>query len=260
MVLKEGDFARINYTGRIKGSNAVFDTTLEDVAKEKGIFDPKIKFKPTPLVIGAGHVIRGVDEALRGMEVGEKKTFEVPPEKAYGMRDPSLVKVVPLKGFKHQGMNPVPGMRIEAEGRVGKVQSVGGGRVRVDFNYELAGKTLEYEVSVEEKMNKAEESIRLLTEIHFPQDNPNEHEITLEDGRITLILSQASRMRREAPLGKHLLARDIFKYFEKIQAVEFREVFEREKKEEAKHPAELKKEGAKPVAKSKKKPKEAKTT
>jgi FKBP-type peptidyl-prolyl cis-trans isomerase SlyD len=229
MVLKKGDFIRINYTGKIKGTNTVFDTTSEKVAKEKGIFDEKIKFKATPVVIGSGHVIKGVDEALVGMEVGEKKVFEVPPEMAYGKRDPSLVKVIPLKDFKRQGMTPVPGMRFEAEGRIGKVQSVGGGRVRVDFNYELAGKTLEYEVNVEEKVNKREEKIRLLSEIHFPYADHNEHDITIENGKVVIVLSEAARMRREAPVGKHLLVRDILKHFEKINAVEFRELYEREK-------------------------------
>lgn len=259
MVLKEGDFVRINYTGKIKGSSAVFDTTSESVARESGIFDQKIKFKPTPLVIGAGHVIRGVDEALRGMEVGEKKTIEVPPEKAYGARDPSLVKIVPVKDFKRQGLNPLPGMRFESEGRIGKVQSVGGGRVRVDFNYELAGKILEYEVSVEEKMNKLEESIRLLTEIHFPYADPNEHEIVSEDGKIIISLSEATKLRRESTVGKHLLARDAFKHFEKIRTVEFREIFEREKKEEAGKHAEPEKKESKPPE-SKKKKKEGKSS
>lgn len=241
MVLKEGDFVRINYTGKITGSNTVFDTTFEKVAKDKGIFDEKIRFKPTPVVIGSGHVIGGVDEALVGMEVGEKKTIEVPPEKAYGKRDPSLVKVVPVKDFKRQGVTPIPGMRFEAEGRMGKVQSVGGGRVRVDFNYELAGKTLEYEVNMEEKVNKLEEKIRLFVEIHFPYADHNEHEITMDDGKVVIVLSDAARTRREAPVGKHLLVGDVLKHFEKIKAVEFRELFEREKKEKPKPPTKSKK-------------------
>lgn len=247
MVLKEGDFIRIDYTGKIKGGNVVFDTTSEKVAKESGIFDPQVRFKPSPVVIGSGHAIKGVDESLVGMEVGEKKTLEVPPEKAYGKRDPSLVKVVPIKDFKRQGMNPVPGMRFEADGNTGRVQSVGGGRVRVDFNYELAGKTLDYEINIEEKVNKLEEKIRLLTEIHFPYADHNEHEITLDNGKVVIVLSEAARVRKEAPVGKHLLSRDVMKYFDKIQAVEFRELFKREKKEKTK-----------PATKSKKKSKKQK--
>lgn len=241
MVLKQGDFVRINYTGKIKGSGKVFDTTSESAAKEYGIYDPKVQaqFKPVPIIIGARHVILGLDEALVGMEVGEKKVVEILPEKGYGQRDPKLVKVVPLKDFKAQKMAPYPGMRIEAEGRVGKVQSVGAGRVLVDFNYELAGKALEYEVNVEEKINKLEEKIRLLLELHFPYANPNDHEIKHEDKRAVITLADVAKVKNEAMLGKHLVSRDVFKFLD-INEVEFREVF---KKPEEKKPEEKPKEG-----------------
>lgn len=237
MVLQSGDFVRINYIGKIKESGRVFDTTIEKVARENKIYDEKIKFKAIPIVIGAGHVIKGLDEGLIGAEVGEKKNLEILPEKGYGQRDPKLVKVVPLKDFKKQGLNPVPGMRIEAEGRIGKVQSVGAGRVRVDFNYELAGKVLEYEVNVEEKINKLEEKIRLLLELHFPYADPNDHEVRLEDGRAIVTLSEMAKLRQEALLGKHYVSRDIFRFLN-LKEVEFREVF---KKPEA--PSEEKKKG-----------------
>jgi FKBP-type peptidyl-prolyl cis-trans isomerase 2 len=226
MVLQNGDFVKINYIGKIKESGKVFDTTVEQVAKENKIYDEKIQFKAVPIVIGAGHVIKGLDEALIGTEVGEKKIIEIPPVKGYGERDPKLVKVVPLKDFKKQGLTPVPGMRIEAEGRIGKVQSVGAGRVRVDFNYELAGKVLEYEVNVEEKTNKLEEKIRLLLELHFPYANPNDHEVKLENSKAVIILSDIAKIKQEALLAKHYVARDIFKFLN-IKEVEFREVFKK---------------------------------
>ncbi|MFH1773485.1 MAG: FKBP-type peptidyl-prolyl cis-trans isomerase [Methanobacteriota archaeon] len=226
MVLQNGDFVKINYIGKIKESGKVFDTTVEQVAKENKIYDEKIQFKAVPIVIGAGHVIKGLDEALIGTEVGEKKIIEIPPAKGYGERDPKLVKVVPLKDFKKQGLTPVPGMRVEADGRIGKVQSVGAGRVRVDFNYELAGKVLEYEVNVEEKTNKLEEKIRLLLELHFPYANPNDHEVKLENGKAVIILSDIAKIKQEALLAKHYVARDIFKFLN-IKEVEFREVFKK---------------------------------
>ncbi len=258
MVLKEGDFARINYTGKIKDTDEVFDTTIEKVAKEKGIYTDGMKFKPTPLVAGAGHVIKGLDEALIGMDVGESKTVAIPPEKGYGQRDPKLVQLIPLKEFKKQGLTPVPGLRFESEGRIGKIQSVSGGRVRVDFNYELAGKTLEYTVTVEEKENKLEEKIRLLLEMHFPYADPNEQEISIADSKATIVLSKAASMRREAPFGKHLLARDIFRFLDKMEEVEFKEVYKRERKEEAaKAPAKKEEKEAAGEEKAKAEKKEA---
>jgi FKBP-type peptidyl-prolyl cis-trans isomerase SlyD len=243
MVLNEGDFVKVRYTGRIKETGVVFDTTSEEVAKKEGIYDEKVTFKSQPIVIGAGHVLKGLDEALVGAEVGEEKTVEIPPEKGYGQRDPKLIKVVPIKEFKRQGMTPVPGMRIEAEGRVGKVQSVGAGRVRVDFNYELAGKVLAYEVAVEEKINKTEEKIRHLLELHFKSIPPNDHEIHLEDKTAVVVLPENAKFAKEAQLAKLLVSKDVFQFMEDLDGVEFREVYER--------PEEPKKKVAKPKAKKK---------
>lgn len=227
MVLQIGDFVRIDYVGKIKESGKVFDTTLKKIAKEHGIYDEKFKFKPAPIVVGAGHVIKGLDEALVGMEVGEKKIVEIPPEKAYGERNPNLVKVLPLKEFKRRGITPIPGMRVEIDGKIGKIQSVGGGRVRVDFNYELAGKVLEYEVTVREKINKTEEKVRLLLEFHMPYAKPNDHDIKIKDGKVEITLADVTKIKSESMLAKHMIAKDIFKFIEGINEIEFKEIFKK---------------------------------
>jgi FKBP-type peptidyl-prolyl cis-trans isomerase 2 len=227
MVLENGDFVRINYTGKIKDSGKVFDTTIEKVAKDSGVYDEKVTFKAAPIVLGAGHIIKGLDEGIMGMEVGEKKKFDIPPEKAYGERDPSLVKIVPLKEFKKQGMNPVPGMMFEAEGKVGRVQSVSGGRVRIDFNYGLAGKALAYEVNIEEKINKTEEKIRLLLEYHFSYADPNEHEIKVKGDEAQIVLGDLVKVKKEAMMSKHTSSMDIFKLIDGVNRVDFVESFKR---------------------------------
>lgn len=226
MVLQNGDFVKINYTGKIKETGKVFDTTLEKVAKENNIYDERVQFKAAPIVVGANHVLRGLDEALLGAEVGETKIIEVPPEKGYGNRDPKLVKVVPVKDFTRQGMRAVPGMRVEADGRTGKIQSVGAGRVRIDFNYELAGKTLVYEINVEEKVNKPEEKIRLLLERNFFHANPNNHEIEIKEGKVVLTLSDEVSKRAESIIGRQYLIKDIFKFLD-VTEVEIREIFKK---------------------------------
>jgi FKBP-type peptidyl-prolyl cis-trans isomerase SlyD len=225
MVVERGDFIKIHYTGRLKEGGRVFDTTIEKVAREAGIYEDRFRFREMPIVIGARHVIEGLDEALIGWEVGEKKVIEVPPEKGFGIRDPKLVKVVPLKDFKRQGVNPVPGMRMEADGKIGKVQSVGGGRVRVDFNYELAGKVLEYEVTITEKVNKLEEKIRHLLDLHLPHVDANGHEIQMEGTKAVITLSDDVKQSTNFLVARHHISRDIFTFLDGIDEVEFREVF-----------------------------------
>jgi FKBP-type peptidyl-prolyl cis-trans isomerase 2 len=224
MVISNNDFIRITYVGKVKESGEVFDTTEKDVAKQQGIYDKKIQFKPSPIVVGAKHVITGLDEKLVGMEVGETKIVIIPFEKGYGKRDPKLVQVVPMKTFKQQGMKPFPGMQIEGDGRVGRVQSVSGGRVRVDFNYKLAGKVLEYNVSIKEKVNKLEERIRLLLELHLPFANPNDHGVKIKNKNLVIRLSDEAKLKKEVTLSKQYLSRDVFNFIN-LNTLTFEEVF-----------------------------------
>ncbi len=227
MVLEKGDFVKIEYTGRVKESGIAFDTTSEKIAKDSGIHDDGVIFKPQPIVIGAGHIIKGLDEALLGSEVGEEKKADISPEKGYGLRDSKLIKVFPMKEFRKRGVTPMAGTMVEVEDKIGRVQSVGAGRVRVDFNHGLAGKMLEYEFAVDEKINNTKEKIRLLLERHFPYANANDHEIKIKEGNVSVTLSDIVKLKNEALTGKHYVSRDIFRFIEGIESVNFTEVFKK---------------------------------
>ncbi len=230
VVLEKGDFVRISYIGKIKDTGDVFDTTIEEVAKEAGIYSDKVTFRSESVIIGAGHVIKGLDEALIGLEVGEKEVIEVPPEKAYGVRDPSMVKTYRLKEFKKHGLKPHPGMTVDIEGKRGRVQNVSAGRVVVDFNSELAGRAVTYEINVEEKVNKLEEKIRLLMERYFSYIDGNDSDIKCEGEKAVIFLPDAVRLHSDAFVAKQLLANDIFTHLE-LKEVEFREIFRKEEEE-----------------------------
>lgn len=234
MKIAKGDFIKINYVGKIKENQFIFDTTYEDVAKKSNMYSEKVKFKPLPIVVGASHVLKGIDETLIGMEVGEKKTIDVPPEKAYGARDVSKIKTFSLKDFTKEKITPYPGMRIEVENTVGKVLAVGGGRVTVDLNHELAGKALEYELSIEERVNKTEEKIRYLLELHFAYVNPNEHEVKVENSTAKITIAEAAKFNSALGISKIFTSRDVFQFIDGIESIEFIEVYKKEKKEEKK--------------------------
>lgn len=145
--MQKGTFVRINYVGKIKETGEAFD-----------------EGKNIPIIIGEGFVIKGLDEELEKMEVGEKKTVEIPPEKAFGERDPKLVKLIPLSEFRKNNTSPYPGMLIRADNFYGRVLSVESGRVKVDFNHPLAGKVLEYDVEITEEIKDAESKVKALFE------------------------------------------------------------------------------------------------
>jgi len=160
----KGDFIRIEYTGRTASNNRVFDTTSAEVARKENIFDEKARYAPGLVVVGKGTVISGLDEALAGMEVGESKKVEISPEKAFGERNPALVRVLPESEFRRRGIEPYPGQLINIDDATAVVRSVSSGRVMVDFNHLLAGETLSYEVKVIEKLETLEQKIGALLE------------------------------------------------------------------------------------------------
>ena len=165
--MKVGDVVYIDFVGRVKDTNEIFDLTNEEIAKKEGIYNPNYSYKPIPVVVGFGMVIKGLDEALLGMEVGEEKVIEIPPEKAFGHRNENLVKTFNLSDFKKQDVEVKPGEYVNINGILGKVISVSGGRVMIDFNHPLAGKTLVYNVKIVKKVESDVEKVKAILELYF---------------------------------------------------------------------------------------------
>jgi len=207
--VQKGDVVRLHYTGKVKETGEIFDTTYEKVAKEAGIYSEKGIYGPVPIAVGAGHVLQGLDEQLDGLEVGKKYEIIVPPEKGFGKRDPKLIKVFTLGQLRRAGIYPIPGMPIELETSEGKkikgrVMTVSGGRVRIDFNHPYAGKHLVYEVEVIEKIEDPIEKVKALIELRMPKVDRNKviievgekdvtvdfHEVLDQIDKNTLVLSE----------------------------------------------------------------------
>ncbi|MFQ5887525.1 MAG: peptidylprolyl isomerase [Candidatus Hydrothermarchaeales archaeon] len=150
---KEGDFVRVSYTGRFENGQ-VFDSTDEEVAKAEGIYVKERKYGLLSITIGKSPLIEGFNEALIGMEEGEKKKVVIPPEKAYGDIDETLIKSIPIGVLKVQGIPAKVGTQIETGDDIGRIIEVNDKRVKLDFNHPLAGKTLIYEIKIEELKNE----------------------------------------------------------------------------------------------------------
>jgi FKBP-type peptidyl-prolyl cis-trans isomerase 2 len=169
--MQTNDFIRVIYTAKIKETGQELDKT-GDIA--------------VPVIVKSDFIIKGLEEALLGMNVNEKKTVEIPPEKAFGIRNPKLIKLLPISEFRKHDTKPQPGMFVQADNMRGRVLSVSGGRVRVDFNNPLAGKTLIYDIEIKEKIEKVENKIKALFEIYRTSDkdkinvNVKEKEIEIE--------------------------------------------------------------------------------
>ncbi|MEM4598695.1 MAG: peptidylprolyl isomerase [Candidatus Diapherotrites archaeon] len=165
MAFSKGDVIRLNYT--IRDSSEVFDTTLESVAIKEGIFQNGKQYEPAIFIVGMPNFFEKVDNEIEAMSVGEKKSIALKPKDAFGERNPDLIKVVPMTEFKRRKIVPFPGLAVDVNGLQGKVQSVSGGRVRVDFNHPLAGKDLYFEAEVVEKIEGDENKAKALVGRYF---------------------------------------------------------------------------------------------
>lgn len=230
MSIKEGDFIRIKYVGRIKDTNEIFDLNDEDVAKKEGIYEENRVYRPTPIIVGAKHVIEGLDESLVGMEVNEEKKIEIEPEKGFGRRREDLVKIMPLSFFRKQKLRPYPGMKLTIDGKIARVQTVSGGRVRVDFNPEMAGKSLIYEVKITEKIEDPEEKIKAVLELHLG-DIEGISDVKIENGIAHVELTDKVKLHPRALQIKLATARDAFNYIDGLDGIKYIESFEKDEVE-----------------------------
>jgi FKBP-type peptidyl-prolyl cis-trans isomerase 2 len=105
-----------------------------------------------------------------------KYKIELPPEKAFGQRSSSLIQRIPMKLFIEHKINPIPGVSFNFDGRMGKILTVSGGRVMVDFNNPIAGKDVVYDISFKKRVTDLKEQIKAFNEFLFRKDLNSEIE------------------------------------------------------------------------------------
>ncbi len=153
MAIETGDSITIEYIGRFE-DGTVFDTSRFAVAAENGLHEAQDNdeddYGPLSFRVGEREVIEGLDEAVVGLVDGQETTVSIPPEKAYGEFNPEWVREYDAETFEGMvGQPPKVGMHVHAEnGLHGDVTAVRDDVVEVDFNHELADRTLVFEIEV----------------------------------------------------------------------------------------------------------------
>ncbi|MEM2306667.1 MAG: FKBP-type peptidyl-prolyl cis-trans isomerase [Candidatus Bathyarchaeia archaeon] len=228
MPFEKGDFVLIDYVARVAETGEVFDTTIEEVSRREGIYQEGGVYEPKLVVIGEGWVLRALEEAIQSMELEKTATIEIPPEKGFGNRDPEKVKMYPLRRFIAQGITPRVGMRVEVNGKVATIRAIGGGRVQLDFNPPLAGKTLIYEVTVRKKIETTEEKIKALIHRRIPQVDIGKFSLEIGEDSVTINVPEEAFFIEGIQVIKRGIFMDIQKFFPEKKTVRFIEVFKRE--------------------------------
>ncbi len=153
MAIETGDTVVIEYIGSFP-DGSVFDTSRYAVAVEHGLAEAQgtdeTDYTSLSFGVGEGEVIEGLETGVIGLSVGETETITVPPEAGYGAFDDERVREYDPATFEGMvGQPPEVGLHVHAQnGLHGDVTAVRDETVEVDFNHELAGKTLEFEVEI----------------------------------------------------------------------------------------------------------------
>lgn len=221
--IEKGDVVWIDYEGWIlnpDGNRILFDTTREELAKKEDKHDEKKMYSEFPIIVGHGRVLPGLDEALLVAEIGKDLELTIPSEKGAGERDPKLVELHPMREFLRQEIDPHVGMEVTLTGRRGTITQVTGGRVRVDFNNPLAGRTLLYRYIVTKKAFGTEERLRAILEMDYGL--PERFQITIDHGTADIVVPDVCKTDERWFVSKFRVVADFrdFLGLEKIRFVE----------------------------------------
>ncbi|MUN28597.1 FKBP-type peptidyl-prolyl cis-trans isomerase [Sulfuracidifex metallicus] len=226
-MFKDKDFLLVDYTEKVKESGEIIDTTLEEEAKKAGIYSEDKSYGPVLVILGQGDVVKGLEEALYNAEVGNEKTVEIAPEKAYGNRDNTKIKIVSLSELKRQGINPYPNMVLRLnDGGLATVKSVSGGRVILDLNHPLAGKVIVYTFKVEKVLDTQEDKVKALLGRWFKKVGDKISIDMLSEKKVKLTMPKELLLLENVQLLKYLAAKDIVKYVYPEGSVVFEEEFD----------------------------------
>jgi len=227
--IKAGDIVLAEFDAWIQDSNELFDTTNEALAKEHDIFNEKMVYGAQPLVVGKGRLFPGLDEHMLKAEVGKEYEVTVPPEKGAGARDPKLVELHPVREFLKQEIEPRVGLEVTIKNRPAYITAVTAGRVRVDFNNRLAGRTLKYKYKVVEKPSKPIDVVNLILKMGYGTSEGFEVEHHGESFKIKL--PEACKYDQKWFLAKYRVVTDLRDVMG-AETISFREEYAKPEKKE----------------------------
>ncbi len=144
--VESGDTISVDYTASLE-DGTVFDTSIESKATEANL-PPRQEYAPMTFTAGSGQMIKGFDHAVIGMKPNETKTVTIPPEDAYGKKDPKKIITIPVSALVHQGIKPEKNVVLSTNIGHGIIVEIKKDNAKVDFNHALIGKTLKFEITL----------------------------------------------------------------------------------------------------------------
>ena len=225
MTFDKGSLILVDYTAKVKDTEEVFDTTIEEDAKKYSIFEQNVKYQPKLVSVGevSYPVLKGLDEALGKTSVGEKLTVEVTPDKGFGERDSGKVRMIPIRKLGEDAEKVSVGDTIEVDNKRGIIRFIGSGRVQVDYNHKYAGKTILFDVNVKQSLDSEKDKIDGILKNRLPVEN-SKIVFDLKDKDVNVTIPEEILRADGLQIMKHFIQLDIFKFVPDLEKVSFVEV------------------------------------
>jgi len=163
--LQEGNFVRLAYTARTVDDGTLVDTTDEEVAEEEGVAEQGT-FEPRVIVLGEEMIFGDVEDDIVGREVGD--TGSVVVEQPFDEYDEEEVRTVSADKIPED--DRYPGAQVQIDQEQGRLETIIGGRARVDFNHPLAGEDVEYEYEILDEVEDTLEQAEGLLDMYLDVD------------------------------------------------------------------------------------------
>lgn len=180
-MVKNGDAVYLTLTGRAKVNNRIFLTTDAEVAKKNGLYNEKASYEPIFLIVGRGTLMRGLENRLEGLSIGENHIIAVPAKEGFGARDPKMIEDISVKRLRAANIKPVVGNLVRTKERTGIIIALKQGMAQVDFNHELAGKDLEFDVKIESIISEIAKQIEGFVTYHYPGLKEEDKKISYDE-------------------------------------------------------------------------------
>ncbi len=224
MPFDKGSLILLDYTARIKDNGEIFETTIEEDAKKSSLYDPTRKYEPRLISVGEGWVLKGLDEALTETNVGDKRSIEISPDKGFGERDTSKVRMIPQRKLGEKANEIKVGDVVELDDRTGVIRYIGSGRVQIDYNHRLASRTLVYDVNIVKKIESIDDKIKYLIKRRLPIED-EKIKFEYKDDEAVIELSEDISLLDGLQIIKKAVTSDIFKFVDSLNKITFQDVY-----------------------------------
>ena len=222
MTFDKSSLILVDYTAKVKDTEEVFDTTIEEDAKKHSIHEPNVKYQPKLVSIGevSYPVLKGLDEALAKTSVGDKLTVEVTPDKGFGERDSGKVRMIPIRKLGEDAEKVSVGDTIEVDNKRGIIRFIGSGRVQIDYNHRYAGKTILFSVNVIKSLDSPNDKIDGILKNRLPVED-SKITFDLKEKEVNVMIPEEILRADGLQIMKHFIQLDLFKFVPTLEKISF---------------------------------------